>query len=97
VKRPSDWLQPESFKFNAETLVDELGIKAVVLISSLASALLKIDAHDLFVELSKLKEHGKTKIGVNYKSINKYISQMTFYKSSVRFTSMLLAHQSLAF
>lgn len=62
VKRPSDWLQPDNFKFNATTMVEELGFKAVVLISSLASALLKIEAHNLFVELSKLKEHGTNKI-----------------------------------
>jgi hypothetical protein len=61
VKSSSDWLQRENFKFNASTIVEELGTKAVVLISSLTSALLKIEAHDLFVELSKLKEHGKTK------------------------------------
>jgi hypothetical protein len=99
VKRPSDWLQPENFKFSAATMVEELGFKAVVLISSLASALLKIEAHNLFVELSKLKEHGRNKIGVNnFKSINNiFVLQIVFYKSSVRFTLMLLAHPSLAF
>lgn len=65
VTSPSDWLRPENFKFNASVIVEDLGYKAVVLISSLSSALLKIDAHDLFLEFSKLKEHRTTIICTN--------------------------------